>query len=61
MNANLMRNGADWTVYLNTASDFDGSDSASSRALLPTCPSSNVCVRLCASVAPQVARRPVKR
>ncbi|XP_060520338.1 probable deoxyhypusine synthase [Cylas formicarius] len=26
-NANLMRNGADFAVYLNTASDFDGSDS----------------------------------
>lgn len=26
-NANLMRNGADYCVYLNTASEFDGSDS----------------------------------
>jgi deoxyhypusine synthase len=26
-NANLMRNGADYAVYLNTASEFDGSDS----------------------------------
>ncbi|XP_050315744.1 probable deoxyhypusine synthase [Anthonomus grandis grandis] len=26
-NANLMRNGADFAVYLNTASEFDGSDS----------------------------------
>lgn len=26
-NANLMRNGADYSVYLNTASEFDGSDS----------------------------------
>lgn len=25
-NANLMRNGADFAVYLNTASEFDGSD-----------------------------------
>jgi len=25
-NANLMRNGADWSVFLNTASEFDGSD-----------------------------------
>ncbi|EEB08959.1 eIF-5A-deoxyhypusine synthase [Schizosaccharomyces japonicus yFS275] len=25
-NANLMRNGADWTVYINTANEFDGSD-----------------------------------
>lgn len=25
-NANLMRNGADFTVYINTASEFDGSD-----------------------------------
>lgn len=25
-NANLMRNGADYAVYLNTASEFDGSD-----------------------------------
>ena len=27
MNANLMRNGADFSVYINTAADFDGSDS----------------------------------
>ncbi|KAJ8969184.1 hypothetical protein NQ317_018651, partial [Molorchus minor] len=26
-NANLMRNGADFSVYVNTASEFDGSDS----------------------------------
>ncbi|CAB3360532.1 Hypothetical predicted protein [Cloeon dipterum] len=26
-NANLMRNGADYSVYVNTASEFDGSDS----------------------------------
>ncbi|KAJ8959491.1 hypothetical protein NQ318_022188 [Aromia moschata] len=26
-NANLMRNGAEFTVYVNTASEFDGSDS----------------------------------
>jgi deoxyhypusine synthase len=26
-NANLMRNGADYSVFVNTASDFDGSDS----------------------------------
>lgn len=26
-NANLMRNGADYSVYINTASEFDGSDS----------------------------------
>lgn len=26
-NANLMRNGADYVVYINTAHDFDGSDS----------------------------------
>ncbi|KAL9647783.1 hypothetical protein ABK040_001355 [Willaertia magna] len=26
-NANLMRNGADFTVYINTAQEFDGSDS----------------------------------
>jgi deoxyhypusine synthase len=26
-NANLMRNGADYAVYLNTANEFDGSDS----------------------------------
>ena len=25
-NANLMRNGADWSVFVNTASEFDGSD-----------------------------------
>lgn len=25
-NANLMRNGADFAVYINTASEFDGSD-----------------------------------
>lgn len=25
-NANLMRNGADWAVYVNTANEFDGSD-----------------------------------
>ncbi|KAH3791937.1 probable deoxyhypusine synthase [Dreissena polymorpha] len=29
-NANLMRNGADFAVYLNTASEFDGSDSGAS-------------------------------
>merc|ERR1712050_215500 len=27
MNANLMRNGADYVVYINTAQEFDGSDS----------------------------------
>uniref|UniRef100_A0A6G1SKR6 deoxyhypusine synthase n=1 Tax=Aceria tosichella TaxID=561515 RepID=A0A6G1SKR6_9ACAR len=27
MNANLMRGGADYTVYINTSSEFDGSDS----------------------------------
>lgn len=27
MNANLYRNGADYAVYVNTSSDFDGSDS----------------------------------
>merc|ERR1712048_1423654 len=27
MNANLMRNGADFCVYVNTAQEFDGSDS----------------------------------
>lgn len=26
-NANLMRNGADFAVYVNTAQEFDGSDS----------------------------------
>ena len=26
-NANLMRNGADYSVFVNTASEFDGSDS----------------------------------
>ena len=25
-NANLMRNGADYSVYINTAQEFDGSD-----------------------------------
>mmetsp|Transcript_23652 Transcript_23652/g.39588 ORF Transcript_23652/g.39588 Transcript_23652/m.39588 type:complete len:100 (+) Transcript_23652:930-1229(+) len=25
-NANLMRNGADYSVYINTANEFDGSD-----------------------------------
>ncbi len=25
-NANLMRNGADFSVYINTASEYDGSD-----------------------------------
>lgn len=29
-NANLMRNGADFSVYINTASEFDGSDSGAS-------------------------------
>merc|ERR1712180_160550 len=29
-NANLMRNGADFSVYLNTAHDFDGSDAGAS-------------------------------
>ena len=27
MNANLFRNGADFAVYINTSSEFDGSDS----------------------------------
>jgi deoxyhypusine synthase len=27
MNANLMRNGSDYTVYINTSAEFDGSDS----------------------------------
>lgn len=27
MNANLMRNGADYSVFINTANEFDGSDS----------------------------------
>lgn len=26
-NANMMRNGADYAVYINTAEEFDGSDS----------------------------------
>ena len=26
-NANLMRNGADFSLFVNTASEFDGSDS----------------------------------
>lgn len=26
-NANLMRNGADYAVFVNTAAEFDGSDS----------------------------------
>lgn len=26
-NANMMRNGADYAVYINTAQEFDGSDS----------------------------------
>lgn len=30
MNANLMRNGADYAVYLNTGNEFDGSDSGAS-------------------------------
>jgi deoxyhypusine synthase len=29
-NANLMRNGADFSVYINTASEFDGSDCGAS-------------------------------
>jgi len=29
-NANLMRNGANYSVYINTASEFDGSDSGAS-------------------------------
>lgn len=29
-NANLMRNGADYAVFINTASEFDGSDSGAS-------------------------------
>jgi len=29
-NANLMRNGADFSVYINTANEFDGSDSGAS-------------------------------
>lgn len=28
MNANLMRNGADFAVYINTAGDYDGSDAS---------------------------------
>lgn len=30
LNANLMRNGADFSVYVNTAQEFDGSDSGAS-------------------------------
>jgi deoxyhypusine synthase len=30
MNANLMRNGSDFSVYINTAQEFDGSDSGAS-------------------------------
>ncbi len=30
LNANLMRNGADYAVYVNTASEYDGSDSGAS-------------------------------
>mmetsp|Transcript_7524 Transcript_7524/g.18512 ORF Transcript_7524/g.18512 Transcript_7524/m.18512 type:complete len:464 (-) Transcript_7524:372-1763(-) len=29
-NANLMRNGADWSVYVNTGQEYDGSDSGAS-------------------------------
>merc|ERR1711881_550175 len=29
-NANLMRNGADYAVYINTAAEFDGSDAGAS-------------------------------
>jgi deoxyhypusine synthase len=29
-NANLMRNGADFAVFINTAHEFDGSDSGAS-------------------------------
>lgn len=29
-NANLMRNGANWAVYINTGQEFDGSDSGAS-------------------------------
>ena len=29
-NANLMRNGADYSVYINTAHEFDGSDRGAS-------------------------------
>lgn len=29
-NANLMRNGADYSIYINTASDYDGSDTGAS-------------------------------
>ena len=29
-NANLMRNGADYSVYINTGNEFDGSDSGAS-------------------------------
>lgn len=29
-NANLMRNGADYSIFINTASEFDGSDSGAS-------------------------------
>jgi len=29
-NANLMRNGADYAVYINTSSEFDGSDAGAS-------------------------------
>ena len=34
-NANLMRNGADFAVFLNTAQEFDGSDSGARRRLRP--------------------------
>lgn len=30
LNANLMRNGADYSVFINTASEFDGSDAGAS-------------------------------
>ncbi len=30
LNANLMRNGADYCVFVNTASEYDGSDSGAS-------------------------------
>ena len=39
-NANLMRNGADYAVFVNTASEFDGSDSGAK-------PDEAVCLRKC--------------
>ena len=35
LNANLMRNGCDWAVYVNTAQEYDGCDSGAAPEMKP--------------------------